>query len=459
MECYQVKEDPDAEWQLFYDQIEGFEWEPGYTYELRVAVHQVENPPADASSLSYELIEVVDKVETSVKSKMPSQYIQIEQPSPDAELDASKPITVSGLGAGLFEGNVVVQALDANGNELALTPTIIDSPDAGIGGEGPWHVVLNILVDAITSGKIIAFSPSPKDGEGWLASDEIMVTFFPGMIPQLSLENTNWQLISLTDGALNSALAVHHVTALFDPNEGRISGVAGCNRYFASYEMDGDQLLIPGPIGATMMMCPEPQMTIENTYLPALEQVNNYEIMPNNTLNLLDNEGNSILIFQVDPYSITKSFTRKELANISYLNEFTETGIVQLIDGIYREPIAEGSATELVVLLTNFAAFGDLYNDGQEEAVVVLVTNPGGSGTFYDLAVVRKQGEALTNLAISPLGDRVQIKNLNIENGEIAIKLLTQSPDDPLCCPTQQVINVYVLQNGELVQVSSEVIK
>ena len=60
-ECYQVKETPDGEWQLFYDEIEGFEWEPGYEYELLVNVYQVENPPAGGSSLRYELVEVVSK--------------------------------------------------------------------------------------------------------------------------------------------------------------------------------------------------------------------------------------------------------------------------------------------------------------------------------------------------------------------------------------------------------------
>ncbi len=60
-ECLQVKDSPDGEWQLFYDTIEGFQWEPGFIYELRVNVYQVENPPADGSSLRYELVEVVSK--------------------------------------------------------------------------------------------------------------------------------------------------------------------------------------------------------------------------------------------------------------------------------------------------------------------------------------------------------------------------------------------------------------
>lgn len=59
--CMQIKESPEDDWQLFYDQIEGFDYEPGYDYELVVRVEDVENPPADASSLRYTLVEEVSK--------------------------------------------------------------------------------------------------------------------------------------------------------------------------------------------------------------------------------------------------------------------------------------------------------------------------------------------------------------------------------------------------------------
>ena len=61
MLCMQVKYDPDEEWQLFYSQIEGFDFEPGYEYELLVQVDPVENPPAGGSSLRYTLVEEVSK--------------------------------------------------------------------------------------------------------------------------------------------------------------------------------------------------------------------------------------------------------------------------------------------------------------------------------------------------------------------------------------------------------------
>ncbi|MGB0386655.1 MAG: DUF4377 domain-containing protein [Ardenticatenaceae bacterium] len=60
--CLLIKDDPNAEWEFFYDNIAGFEWQEGIEYELRVRITPVENPPADASSLTYELIEIVNQV-------------------------------------------------------------------------------------------------------------------------------------------------------------------------------------------------------------------------------------------------------------------------------------------------------------------------------------------------------------------------------------------------------------
>lgn len=59
--CLLVKEDPDAEWEFFFDEIEGFEFEPGFIYVLRVGRHRVENPPADGSNFRWVLVEILSK--------------------------------------------------------------------------------------------------------------------------------------------------------------------------------------------------------------------------------------------------------------------------------------------------------------------------------------------------------------------------------------------------------------
>ena len=61
MQCMLVKERPQDDWQNFYDAIEGFQYEPGFSYRLRVLRRPVANPPADGSSVSWHLLEVLEK--------------------------------------------------------------------------------------------------------------------------------------------------------------------------------------------------------------------------------------------------------------------------------------------------------------------------------------------------------------------------------------------------------------
>jgi hypothetical protein len=61
-ECLQIRESPDKPWTLFYDEIEGFNFEPGFEYRIRVARRTIANPPADGSSFAYRLLTVLRKV-------------------------------------------------------------------------------------------------------------------------------------------------------------------------------------------------------------------------------------------------------------------------------------------------------------------------------------------------------------------------------------------------------------
>ena len=68
--CMLVKENPEDEWTFFYDQIEGFEYETGYTYELLVDEFPVPDPAADASSVRYVLKNVLSKIPTFNDSQL-----------------------------------------------------------------------------------------------------------------------------------------------------------------------------------------------------------------------------------------------------------------------------------------------------------------------------------------------------------------------------------------------------
>jgi hypothetical protein len=128
-----------------------------------------------------------------------------------------------------------------------------------------------------------------------------------------------------------------------------------------------------------------------------------------------------------------------------------------LSNGEYREQAAPGSATETVVLLSPYIAYGEL--TGEPAAAAIMITDPGGSGTFYDLALVIERDGQLIHVATAALGDRVQINSLAIDSGQIVVDMIMHGPEDPMCCPTQHVVQAYELQGEELVQISSEVVE
>ena len=127
--------------------------------------------PKDGSIVASDQVEV-----TFGKSPAVDSFIKIDEPVNGAVLDVEMPITISGSGGGLFEGNVVVRVLDAGGNVLAEQAATLQGEDVGVGGPGTWSMQLRVDVEPGTPGKIYAFSPSPKDGS-IMASDEVDVVF------------------------------------------------------------------------------------------------------------------------------------------------------------------------------------------------------------------------------------------------------------------------------------------
>lgn len=59
--CLQVRETVDQPWTLHYFGYEGFEHQSGVEYRLRVRGTPVANPPADASSVHWSLVEILDQ--------------------------------------------------------------------------------------------------------------------------------------------------------------------------------------------------------------------------------------------------------------------------------------------------------------------------------------------------------------------------------------------------------------
>jgi heat shock protein HslJ len=110
------------------------------------------------------------------------------------------------------------------------------------------------------------------------------------------LVGTNWTLDSMhTDGSVSSVITGTTITALFD-KDGRVSGSAGCNRYFASYTQTGASIAISS-VGSTKMHCTRPGiMQQESTYLASLGRTTTFTIA-GSRLVLVDPNGSVLLSY------------------------------------------------------------------------------------------------------------------------------------------------------------------
>lgn len=119
---------------------------------------------------------------------------------------------------------------------------------------------------------------------------------------------------------------------------------------------------------------------------------------------------------------------------------------------------ADGSLSDDVVSITlNTAtstfAYGDVNGDGISDMAVTFVTSSGGTGHFTVLAVFENKNGTPKFIASEPLGDRIVINKISVEKGTILVDLITQGPDDGLCCPTFHKINQYTLSGSSLLQI------
>jgi heat shock protein HslJ len=110
-------------------------------------------------------------------------------------------------------------------------------------------------------------------------------------------EGLDWVLESyLLDGSMrdiaSEAADLPAVTLRLE--DGTANGTAGCNDYSGAYEIGDDTLSFTGELALTRMMCEEPVMALEQTYLALLPTVAGWAV-DDYTLTLTDADGLEVL--------------------------------------------------------------------------------------------------------------------------------------------------------------------
>jgi heat shock protein HslJ len=195
--------------------------------------------------------------------------------------------------AGSAGVNSYFTSYEVSGNALTfgtIGTTMMAGPEDAMKQESTFLKLLS---------ETTAFSGVGDELKLWDANGTVLLVFTKVVPPAPeSLTGTTWILDSYNggNGAIVSVITGTEISLSLN-KDNEISGSAGCNTYFGSYETDGAALSF-GMIGATLMFCDEPKGTMEQetAYLNLLEIAAYYGIT-GDQLVVEDAEGTVILTF------------------------------------------------------------------------------------------------------------------------------------------------------------------
>ena len=102
-----------------------------------------------------------------------------------------------------------------------------------------------------------------------------------------------------------------------------------------------------------------------------------------------------------------------------------------LINGSVEKEIVPGSAAKNKVSVFGDPAFGDVDGDGDDDAVVILANESGGSGTFYYAAIAVNSGGRYRGTDTVFLGDRIVPRTFYVEDNRAKITYADRAHDEP----------------------------
>jgi hypothetical protein len=148
---------------------------------------------------------------------------------------------------------------------------------------------------------------------------------------------------------------------------------------------------------------------------------------------------------------IAPSAPSADLLNAIFTIERQE---VRLIDGYHEKQAAPGSATKIKTMVFGQPVKGDLDGDGDEDAGLFILHTPGGSGTFYYVAVALNRNGDYRGTNGVLLGDRIAPQTIQISNGVVVANYADRRPDEPMAArPSVGKTKYLTLKNMQLEEI------
>ncbi len=258
MECLQVQEGNNKDWTFFYDSIEGFEYEPGFTYKLKVEkTKKLGNFPADASAYNYKLKKVISK--KKAKTSKVSQTTNLD-------IFNKKLVLTELNGQKISDGSIYFEMNDSNktvsgksginrfnssfefkNNELIIKPgmsTLMAGDPKTMELENEFSKAIQSPFKVIQIGNEVKFTN--------VKTNKVEMIF---NIPTTNdiwsfIDGKEWKLFMLE----NVGRDFGNASIKFNVAENKVSGNNGCNRFFGNYNTASDEIIFDS-LGTTRMAC------------------------------------------------------------------------------------------------------------------------------------------------------------------------------------------------------------
>jgi heat shock protein HslJ len=253
MECLQVKYDKDKDWQLFYDHIEGFNFEKGNRYEIMVTRTKRPEPiPADASAYQYKLKSIISKTPVNTEKGIYNTKMILTQLNGKKINNGKAFITINDE-TGTISGkngcnnfNVKYTKFSAKNQIKTDSPfgTLMACNDESMKLEGEFtKAIKNKTFKIVKKNNKVQFKSAKNK--------TIMEFSIPTQSDLWSfIGKNNWKLIMLENVGQDYGRA----SIKFDIAEKRVSGNTGCNNFSGTYSNTDDHVVF-NQVRTTLMAC------------------------------------------------------------------------------------------------------------------------------------------------------------------------------------------------------------
>lgn len=285
MECLQVKYPDSKDWELFYDSIDGFNFEKGNKYEIIVVKTKRQgNIPADASLYEYKLKKIVSKKSIENNKGIYNTKIVLTMLN-GKNINAESIYLTIDTEEGMINGKSGCNSFGVKYTKLSKKDRIqIGSPFGTL--KACDEASMQLEQDFINTIKDKKFKIINKKNKVLFKNLKNKTIMEFTIASQNDIWNyigkNNWKLIMLENVVQDYGKA----SIKFDISEKKVNGNTGCNGFFGSYSLIGDDHIQFNTIGATMKACLDEEVNkMEQKVLSLLNNKNLRFDVADQTLN------------------------------------------------------------------------------------------------------------------------------------------------------------------------------